>query len=157
MAWILREAELRYRRGTKIDAERRVSSSRVVDELVHAADDEIGCATALEERCVALALDAKNRIVGWHLVGKGGTSSAPVEPGAVFRTLLASGAAGLVLVHNHPSGEPSPSADDVALTERLRRAGALLGVRLLDHVIVTVERGRYFSFLDAGLLPPERS
>lgn len=154
MAWILRESELRYRRGTKVETERRVDSSRVVNELVHAADDQIGCASALEERIIAIALDAKRRILGWHLVGKGGISACPVEAGAVFRTLLAAGAVSLVLVHNHPSGEPLPSGDDVAVTERVRRAGELLGVRLVDHVIVTADRAAYFSFLDAGLLPP---
>jgi DNA repair protein RadC len=56
----------------------------------------------------------------------------------------------VIFVHNHPSGEPTPSAEDLALTERLCRAGELLGVRVLDHVILGHEG--YFSFLDAGLL-----
>ena len=154
MAWILREAELRYRRSAKIEGERHVNSSRVVNDVVHDADDELGCANGIEERVLAIALDVKNKIIGWHLVGKGGISSCSVEPGAVFRTALAAGAAGVVIVHNHPSGEPSPSADDVALTERLRKGGELLGVRVLDHVIVTADRSRYFSFLDGGLLGP---
>lgn len=154
MAWILRETEIRYRRTAKIEGERRVSSSRVVNDIVHDADDELRCASGIEERCLALALDAKNKILGWHLVGKGGVASCSVEPGAVFRPALAAGAVGVVIVHNHPSGEPSPSADDVALTERLRKGGELLGVRVLDHVIVTADRARYFSFLDAGLLGP---
>lgn len=72
----------------------------------------------------------------------------------MFRALLREAAAGVVFVHNHPSGEPSPSADDVALTERLRRAGELLGVKVLDHVVIG--REGYFSFLDAGLLPEGR-
>jgi DNA repair protein RadC len=126
----------------------------VVSDVVHDADDEIGCATGIEERVLALALDAKHRILAWHLVGKGGVAACTVEPGSVFRGALAAGAAAVVVVHNHPSGVPDPSADDVALTERLRRGGELLGVRVLDHVIVTADRSRYFSFLDAGLLGP---
>lgn len=102
------------------------------------------------ERFVAIALDAKNRPVAEVEVARGGLSACPVSPADVFRALLREAAAGVVFVHNHPSGEPSPSREDLALTERLRRAGELLGVHVLDHVIIG--REGYFSFLDAGLL-----
>jgi len=80
----------------------------------------------------------------------GGVTASPVAPADVFRALVREAAAGVIFVHNHPSGEPTPSPEDVALTERLCRAGELLGVRVLDHVILAHEG--YFSFLDAGLL-----
>ncbi|HJL18206.1 MAG TPA: DNA repair protein RadC [Sandaracinaceae bacterium LLY-WYZ-13_1] len=105
------------------------------------------------ERFLALALDAKNRPIAEVEIARGGLSACPVSPSDVFRALLREAAAGVVFVHNHPSGEPSPSAEDVALTERLRRAGDLLGVAVLDHVIIG--REGYFSFLDSGLLAPE--
>lgn len=128
----------------------RIGSSREVDAALRPR-----LAGADVEHFVAIALDAKNRPIGEVGIARGGLSACPVSPADVFRALLREAAAGVVFVHNHPSGEPSPSADDVALTERLRRAGELLGVRVLDHVIIG--REGYFSFLDAGLLPPERS
>jgi DNA repair protein RadC len=128
----------------------RIGSSREVDAAVRPrlADAEV-------EHFIAIALDAKNRPIGELEIARGGLSACPVSPADVFRALLREAAAGVVFVHNHPSGEPSPSADDVALTERLRRAGDLLGVKVLDHVIIG--REGYFSFLDAGLLPGPRS
>ena len=128
----------------------RIGSSRDVDAAMRPR-----LAGADVEHFVAIALDAKNRPIGEIEIARGGLSACPVSPADVFRALLREAAAGVVFVHNHPSGEPSPSADDVALTERLRRAGELLGVRVLDHLIIG--REGYFSFLDAGLLPPERS
>lgn len=128
----------------------RIGSSREVDAAVRPrlADADV-------EHFIAIALDAKNRPIGELEIARGGLSACPVSPADVFRALLREAAAGVVFVHNHPSGEPSPSADDVALTERLRRAGELLGVKVLDHVIIG--REGYFSFLDAGLLPGARS
>lgn len=128
----------------------RVGSSRDVDAAMRPR-----LAAADVEHFIAIALDAKNRPIGEIEIARGGLSACPVSPADVFRALLREAAAGVVFVHNHPSGEPSPSADDVALTERLRRAGELIGVRVLDHLIIG--REGYFSFLDAGLLPPERS
>jgi DNA repair protein RadC len=102
------------------------------------------------EQFLAIPLDAKNRAMGELRLSLGGLTACPVSPADVFRALLREAAAGVVFVHNHPSGEPSPSPEDVAMTERLREAGDLLGVRVVDHVIVA--REGYFSFLDAGLL-----
>jgi DNA repair protein RadC len=124
-----------------------IRSSRDVYELVRG---RVGAAE--REHFLAIALDAKNRPVAELVIGLGGLSQCPVEPADVFRALLREAAAGVVFAHNHPSGDPSPSADDLRLTERLAAAGELLGIRVLDHVIVT--REGYFSFLDAGLLGP---
>jgi DNA repair protein RadC len=127
----------------------RIGSSRDVDAALRPRLAHLDA-----ERFLAVALDAKNRPVGEVEVARGGLSACPVSPADVFRALLREAAAGVVFVHNHPSGEPSPSAEDVALTERLRRAGELLGVQVLDHVIIG--REGYFSFLDAGLLEGAR-
>jgi DNA repair protein RadC len=105
------------------------------------------------EHFLAIPLDTKNRPMGEIRVASGGISACPVLPSDVFRALVREAAAGVVFVHNHPSGEPSPSPEDVALTERLERAGQLLGIRVVDHVILADDG--YFSFLDAGLLAPE--
>ncbi|MFW5920689.1 MAG: JAB domain-containing protein, partial [Polyangiales bacterium] len=102
------------------------------------------------EHVLAIAVDARNRPVAWYRVSQGGTSSAGVEVSSVFRPAIVAGASGLVLVHNHPSGETTPSPEDTALTRRVVDGGELLGIRVLDHVIVGDD---YFSFLDAGMLP----
>ena len=74
-----------------------------------------------------------------------------VHPREVFRPAIQESAAGLICIHNHPSGDPGPSSEDREVTRRLARAGEILGVRILDHVIVA-ERG-YYSFSEAGDLP----
>ncbi|MDW8364043.1 MAG: DNA repair protein RadC [Myxococcales bacterium] len=99
---------------------------------------------------VAVALDARNRVLAEMRSGPAGPAGCPVSPGDVMRMLLREAAAGALFVHNHPSGEPDPSAEDAELTRRLVEAGRLLGVRVIDHVIVTADR--WFSFADAGLL-----
>jgi DNA repair protein RadC len=129
------------RRGTAI------VSSRDVDAALRPR-----LARADQEHFIAIPLDAKNRPMGEIRIASGGLTACPVVPGDVFRNLVREAAAGVVFAHNHPSGEPTPSAEDIALTERLRRAGELLGLRVLDHVIVGHDG--YFSFLDAGLLSP---
>lgn len=102
------------------------------------------------EHFLALALDTRQRVIAVVTIGRGTLAACPVSPADAFRALLREAAAAAVFVHNHPSGDPSPSPEDVALTARLVSGGSLLGVRVLDHVIVA--RGGHFSFLDAGLL-----
>ena len=129
----------------------RIASSRDVDAALRPR-----LATAEAERFVAIAMDSRNRIIAELVLGHGGSASCPVSPADVYRTLLREGATGAIFAHNHPSGDPTPSEDDVRLTARLCEAGELLGIRVLDHVVVG--REGYVSFLDAGLLPraPER-
>lgn len=104
-----------------------------------------------EERFLAIPADARNRPLGRLELAKGGLHTCPVSPSDVFRALLRAAASGVVFVHNHPSGDPSPSPEDIALTERLVRAGELVGVRVLDHLIIASEGT--FSFADMGLMP----
>jgi DNA repair protein RadC len=102
------------------------------------------------EHFIAIALDAKNHPVAELAVAVGGIVACSISPSDVFRPVLRAAAVSVLFVHNHPSGDPSPSDADVAITERLWRAGELLGVQVLDHVILG--REGYFSFLDAGLM-----
>lgn len=104
----------------------------------------------LSEVVIVVGLDCKNRIVESWCVSRGDTSASVLSPRQVFRPLLLNACTSFVLVHNHPSGEPSPSAEDVGITNRLRKVGELVGIQLLDHIIVAAEG--HFSFLDAGLL-----
>jgi DNA repair protein RadC len=102
------------------------------------------------EHFIALALDAKNQPLAELPVAIGGIAACAVAPADVFRPVLRAAAVSVLFVHNHPSGDPAPSAADVAITQRLCRAGELLGVHVLDHVILG--GAGYFSFLDAGLM-----
>jgi DNA repair protein RadC len=89
------------------------------------------------EHMIALHLSVKNEIVSYETVAIGTISAAMVHPREVFKAAILANAAAVVLVHNHPSGNPEPSTEDRALTERIKRAGELLGIPVLDHVIVT--------------------
>lgn len=100
------------------------------------------------ETVYVVLLDAKNRILGEAKVSEGSLSTAVVHPRDVFRPVIEESAAALILVHNHPSGDPSPSAEDVAITHRLRAVGEVMGVKVLDHVIIGA--GCYASLVERG-------
>jgi DNA repair protein RadC len=97
-----------------------------------------------------LYLDTKGRLLHEQEISRGTLSSALVHPREVFAPALMRRAAAVVVAHNHPSGDPEPSADDRTTTRRLQRAGRLLGIELLDHVVIGA--GRFLSFLEQGWL-----
>lgn len=97
-----------------------------------------------------LYLDTKGRLLHEQEISSGTLSSALVHPREVFAPALIRRAAAVVVAHNHPSGDPEPSADDRTTTRRLQRAGRLLGIELLDHVVIGA--GRFLSFLEQGWL-----
>ncbi len=106
------------------------------------------------QECLAVVLlDTRHRLLRDVVVATGGLTQCMVEPREVFGLALREGAAGVVCVHNHPSGDPTPSADDVMLTRRLEQAGIVVGVPLLDHVIVG--EGGAYSFAERGLIGAE--
>jgi DNA repair protein RadC len=97
-----------------------------------------------------LCLTTRYQSICWHTVSRGGLSSASVEPRDVFRPALLACAAAIIAAHNHPSGDPTPSPADIALTRRLVTCGELIGIELLDHIVVGA--GRYISLREAGHL-----
>jgi DNA repair protein RadC len=99
----------------------------------------------------AIALDACNGVLGLELVSVGTLTAALVHPREVFKAALLANAAQIVVVHNHPSGDLRASPEDRESTTRLKEAGKLLGVPLVDHVILGAAGG-FFSFREAGLL-----
>jgi len=103
----------------------------------------------VEEFHVAV-LDSQHRLDRDILVTRGILNSSLVHPREVFREAIAERAAAIVLVHNHPSGDPTPSPDDRAITSQLVAAGKLLDIPVADHVVIG--RGRYLSFSEAGML-----
>ena len=95
-------------------------------------------------------LDAKNTVVKEATVSEGSLTLSVVHPREVFAFAVRESAAGVIFLHNHPSGDPTPSLEDRQLTDRLTAAGRLLGIRVLDHLIIG--DGRYVSFADEGWL-----
>jgi DNA repair protein RadC len=104
-----------------------------------------------KERFICVLLDGRNRVLREDVVSEGILTASLVHPREVFAPAIREAAGGLILVHNHPSGDPEPSPEDVEITRRLAAVGELVGIRILDHVIVG--DGSYVSFLERGLLP----
>ncbi len=102
------------------------------------------------ETFLCLHLDTKNTIKALQVVSIGSLGSSLVHPREVFRSAILNGAAGVIFAHNHPSGDPAPSKEDLDITRRLCEVGKLIGIRCLDHIVVG--QGRYFSFADQGLI-----
>jgi len=102
------------------------------------------------EHVVTLFLDRKNRVMGEETVAIGAAEGASFHLKELLRRSITSGAASIVLVHNHPSGDPAPSPQDVALTKRIAKAAKLVGISVLDHVIVA--RDGFRSLRDEGVL-----
>lgn len=103
----------------------------------------------------ALFLNVRGRLLSRALIARGGTDATSVDLRIVFKKALESGACSLIVAHNHPSGSLDPSPKDRDLTNRIREAGRLMQITLLDHLILGIDdsgQGRYFSFHDEGLL-----
>jgi DNA repair protein RadC len=105
-----------------------------------------------KERFHCLLLDTRNRFLHDERVSEGTLTASLVHPREAFRVAVREAASAVIFVHNHPSGDPSPSREDIELTSRLSAAGKILGIRVLDHVIVADDG--WYSFSDQGELPP---
>lgn len=127
--------------GTKMKKGARVTSSNDVYRHFH------GRLRGLKkERFLVMLLDGKNRVIRDDMISEGSLTGSLVHPREVFNRAVRESAASIILVHNHPSGDPSPSEEDRELTHRLMESGELLGIRVLDHIIIG--DGRYLSFAD---------
>jgi DNA repair protein RadC len=143
---ILAAVELGRRTLTRAARERvQVTSPQVVAELLL---PQYG-SRSVEQFGVVL-LDTKRRVLRTTIVTVGTLDASIVHPREIFREAASAGAAALVLFHNHPSGDPEPSQDDVLLTRRLVAAGVLMGIDVVDHVILA--DSRYCSLREKGLL-----
>lgn len=88
-----------------------------------------------ENFCILL-LNTKNRIIGWHVISVGSLTASVVHPREVFAPAILHHAASIILVHNHPSGDPTPSREDISVTHRMVKAGQIFDLPILDHVII---------------------
>ena len=128
----------------------RISSSSDLFKHFHPALRDVK-----HELFKVILLDAKNIVIKEATVSEGSLTLSIVHPREVFALAVRESAAAVIFLHNHPSGDPTPSPEDRRLTDRLTTAGTLLGIRVLDHVIIG--DGRYVSFADEGWLTEQRN
>jgi DNA repair protein RadC len=142
------EVELVYRR--RVTAEQRPKVTRSADacDILRAHWDK-GKISLLEQFYI-LMLDRSNRVMACSLISTGGMAGTVADPKIIFTTALKCRAAGLILAHNHPSGNLVPSQSDRELTRRLKQAGELLELPVLDHLILTDDA--FLSFADEGFM-----
>jgi DNA repair protein RadC len=124
--------------------DRFTSPQQVFDYFHHEFRD------SRKEYFLTLLLDGKNRIIKRVQVSEGSLNQSIVHPREVFSPAVKETAAAVILVHNHPTGDPAPSSEDIAITRRLKEAGEIMGIKVLDHIIIG--DGAYLSFVERGLL-----
>ena len=145
------------RLGAVLELGRRLSYDSLSKKNLLSDPSQVGrylverLAGETQEVMGGLLLDAKNRLVKDAPLFRGTVLNASVAPGPLFRLAILAGAAGVILYHNHPSGDPEPSPEDLATTRRFVAAGREIGIEVKDHVVVG--RGRWMSFHERGLLP----
>ncbi|UPT72707.1 MAG: hypothetical protein M0D55_12235 [Elusimicrobiota bacterium] len=151
---IVRDGGIRGREGAleEYARRRRAFDPRPVVDGARAAAGLVPAEirSARKEHFLVLSLNARRQLLRLETVSVGTLSASLVHPREVFAPAIAHGAAAVVVVHNHPSGDPSPSAEDREATRRLQRAGELLGIPLADHVVVS--ETSFFSFRESGIL-----
>lgn len=116
--------------------------------LANYASEQIGHNSS--EALLVLALNTKNEVIAFTELFRGSLNQSIAHPREIFQFALLNNSARIICSHNHPSGNPTPSENDNAFTARLRQAGELLGIELLDHVIVTDEATKYYSYREEG-------
>lgn len=126
---LVREGKARYARRTTPDA---TSAAAVARAILDAEPVECLLVIYLSGAC---------GIIGTEMVSRGGVAGTAVRPAEIFRGAVIAGASSVILAHNHPSGDPTPSLDDVAMTRAAIRAGAVLGIPVVDHVVIARDVG----------------
>jgi len=126
----------------------KINSPKSVAHVINTVFDTLERDT--QENFGILLLDNKHKIIGAELITRGTSTNTLVSPLDIFQRALLIGANALVVFHNHPSGDTTPSSEDLGLTDRIKKGCELLGLRLLDHVIIG--DGEYTSFMDKGYM-----
>lgn len=134
------------RDGSQKAERKKVSHPAVAAEVLREYLDGVD-----REHFVALLLDTQNQIIGIHTVTVGTLDASLIHPREIYKAAILANAASVVLAHNHPSGDPTPSAEDRAVTRQIRSAGRTIGIEVLDHIIVG-DSPRFYSFLESGAL-----
>ncbi|AZI26666.1 DNA repair protein [Pedobacter sp. G11] len=142
------EIEISYRPAFKLSERPKVTSSNIAYGILDQSWDHNKM--ELLEEFKVLLLNRQNRVLGLLNVAQGGFSEVMIDPKVVFSAALKACASGIILSHNHPSSELSPSEADIRLTRKMLEGGKLLGIEVLDHIIVSAYG--YYSFGDEGMM-----
>ena len=105
---------------------------------------------AVVEMAQMLALDTKNKIIGSFVISTGSLNASIIHPRDIFQRAILSNAASVILVHNHPSGDPTPSSEDIELTNKLVQVGKMMDLPILDHVVIG--DGKFVSLKERGII-----
>lgn len=124
------------------DGDKRISS---VNDIVTAMAD---MKDLDREQLRVIFTDARNKIIGWEIISIGTVTASLAHPREILKGAILSNACGIILAHNHPSGEHDPSEEDIRLTNRINQACTIMGITLLDHIVLSVN-GAY-SFKSSG-------
>src|ERR1035437_9536803 len=143
----LAEIQVSYRTTVKASERRKILNSKDTESILREIWSN---GMELKEECYILLLNRASKLLGWYKVSEGGMSGTVVDPKLIFSIALKGLASSLVLAHNHPSGNLKPSAQDIDLTKRLKQAGVLLEIPVLDHLILSADG--YYSFADEGMM-----
>lgn len=125
---------------------RKISSPDDAQYLCRRFLDELD-----REQLIVVSLDTKNQPTSIHVASIGSLNSSIVHPREVFKVAILSNANSIIIAHNHPSGDPTPSKEDISITQRLKEVGKLIGIDLIDHIIIGEEK-RFTSLKEKGLL-----
>jgi DNA repair protein RadC len=103
-----------------------------------------------QELFLVVSLNTKNKIINTHISSIGTLDSSTIHPRDIFREAIRNNASGIILIHNHPSGDVNPSNEDLKVTKLLKNISNIIGIKLLDHLIIS--KDQFFSFQESGLL-----
>lgn len=142
------EIQLVYSSVVKPSDRAKITASRDAYEIFLSTWDH--SRLELVEQFKVLLLNRANRVLGIFEVSTGGITGTVADPRLIFVTAIKAAASGMIICHNHPSGNLAPSQADIELTRKIKEGGKLLEIQLLDHLILTTEK--YYSFADDGLM-----
>lgn len=142
-------AEIQISYSSKVSASerRKITSSKDVFEI---AQNIWPNSIEHRESFVILLLNRANKVLGFSIISQGGITGTVADPKLIFQTALKANSCAIILIHNHPSGNLSPSDADINLTRKIKSAGDMLDLNVLDHLIISNEN--YYSFADEGTL-----
>ena len=130
-----------YLSSTRYSCSEEIANNEIVEKELRHSD---------REKFICIHLNIKNQIISYEVVSIGSLTSSIVHPREVFKAAILANAASVCFLHNHPSGSSEPSIDDIEITKRLCKAGSILGINVLDHLIIA--GNDYLSFRQKGLL-----
>ena len=143
----LAEIQVTYKTKVKFNEMRKISCSKDAEEILRSIWSNC---IELREEFYILLLNRANRVLGWYRLSEGGTAGTVADCKLMFSIALKCNACGIILAHNHPSGNTQPSEADLNITKQFKQGGKLLEISILDHLILTSES--YTSFADEGLI-----